>query len=117
MKIVDYKTFVSLPKGTLYRETEPCTFGELQIKQETINEGRDWFLTRLDYIKESNSSDDFLECYKQMENGQSLNLDIYCKERDGMFDYDRKFLVYENKDVIKLIELLNKCINNDRYTW
>jgi hypothetical protein len=110
MKIINYDEFVSLPKGTLYRETEPCWFGELQIKQDSINENNDWLLTRLDYLEESHSSDDFIKCYNKMEKGESFNLDIHCSERDGMFDYDRKFLIYEKKDVEKLIELLKTCL-------
>lgn len=111
MKILNYNDFVKLPKGTLYCETHPCIFGELQLKQDTINDGRDWFLTRLDYLEDK--EDEYLqfqEQYELLEKGESLDLDIHCSERDGMFDYDRKFLIYEKKDVGKLIDLLKTCL-------
>ena len=107
MRIVNYQEFINLPQGTLYRETEPQIFGELQIKQETINEGHDWYLTRLDYFQTELS---FSDGYEFLEAGNSLPLDLNSSERDGMFDYERKFLIYEKEDVKALMEYLTELI-------
>jgi hypothetical protein len=107
MKIVDYKTFISLPAGILYCETEPCVFGELQVKQETINDGRDWFLSRLkDSFIEDGDYKQFDEYYQDLEKGIIKRMDYFTQERDGMFDYNRKFLIYDKEDINDLINFL-----------
>ena len=35
MKIVDYRTFVRMPAGTIFASYEPCVFGDFQIKTDT----------------------------------------------------------------------------------
>ena len=35
MKIVDYKTFVRMPAGTIFASYKPCAFGDFEIKTDT----------------------------------------------------------------------------------
>jgi hypothetical protein len=109
MKIVDYQTFVNLPEGTVYCETEPCIFGELKIKEDTINEGNDWY-----YIDFHGYPDtlDFTKAYNSMEAGEDVEWD-FSSERDGMYDQDRKFAIYSESDVNKLIQSLKKYRNEN----
>ena len=108
MKIVDYKTFISMPEGTLYAEYKPCYFGELYVKGETINDGNDWFLSR---TKESWQGDEqFVDQCELMVAGNELRGDYDIQERDGMFDYNRMFLVYDKTDIQDLINHLTKLI-------
>ena len=107
MRIVEYDTFVKLPKGTMYCETEPCVFGEIQIKHETINEGKDWFYSSL----QSNISyeDHFIDSYDKCIR-EEVDLDFDIIQRDGMFDYDRKFAIYSQKDIQDMINKLQSIL-------
>ena len=99
MRIVNYNEFVKTPKGTLYSEYAPCIFGEVRIKHDVIihnGEVSDWYYQDL-----TNNPDwDYAETYdimatcKIMENGVEVPPDFDIIERDGMFNYDRKFLIY-----------------------
>lgn len=113
MKIINYKAFVAMPAGMLYRSYEPMIFGELEIKQQTINDGNDWFLNRLNesfQSNEENEYDSFEEQCKKLQNGESLKGDYTTMERDGMFDYDRSFLVYDKEDINDMINVLKQLI-------
>jgi hypothetical protein len=109
MKIVDYDTFVKMPQGTIYSTYSPCNFGDIYCLEEVINDGSDWFLSRM--INNPDDNCDIQKCCTDMENGVSIDADFHCWERDGMFDYDRKFLVYETKDIEMFIEKLQDCLN------
>lgn len=108
MRIVDYDTFVKLPIGTLYCETEPCVFGEIKIKDETINDEKDWFLqsfqNNIEYENGLNES------YNKLLEGKEVDLDFDTTERDGMFDYDRKFAIYSQKDIQDMINKLQSIL-------
>jgi hypothetical protein len=51
MKIVNLDTFITLPSGTLFAKYEPCVFGPLSVKYETLPESKDFFA--LDLIEVS----------------------------------------------------------------
>lgn len=107
MKIVDYDTFIKLPVGTMYCETEPYIFGEIKIKQETINDGNDWFYQSFqdNLDKEDWKEDIYNECLKR-----EVNLDFDIQTRDGMFDYQRTFAIYSQKDIQDMINKLQSIL-------
>ena len=116
MKIITYDEFIKTPKGTLYSEYEPCIFGEVKIKHDVIEhkgEIIDWYYQEL-----TNNPDwDYAEPYdissicKKMEDGVDVPPDFDIIERDGMFDYDRKFLIYSKEDIQMLINKLSSLID------
>ena len=118
MKIITYDEFVKLPEGTLYSEYEPCIFGEVKIKYRSIThngEVIDWYYQELtnnpnwDYAPDKN---DIVSVCTEMENGKEIPPDFDIIERDGMFDTDRKFLIYSKNDVKDLITKLQELYNN-----
>ena len=109
MKIVDRKTFLSLPGEVLFSRYEPCVFDPLEIKGQTLE--NDFLTTRInDAIDCIDSSEfiDFLDCAE--ETGISLPLNFESTERDGCHDDDQLYAVWEPKDVIQLIERLKRLI-------
>ena len=108
MRIVDYDTFVKLPIGTMYCETEPCVFGEIKIKDETINEGNDWFYQNFQNNIECENG--FDESYNKLLE-EEVSLDFNITERDSMFDYNRKFAIYSQKDIQDMINKLQSILN------
>lgn len=108
MRIVDYDTFVKLPVGTMYCETEPCIFEEIKIKGDTINEGKDWFYQC--FQNNIKCEGDSHESYNKFLEGEEVGLDFDTSERDGMFDYDRKFAIYSQKDIQDMINKLQSIL-------
>ena len=107
MKIVNYNDFVKLPIGTMYSETEPCIFGEIKIKHETINEGNDWFYQS--FQNNIEYENDFVESYDKCL-VEEVSLDFETLQRDGMFDYERTFAVYSQKDIQDMIDKLQSVL-------
>lgn len=108
MKIVNRPEFLKLPPGTVYSKWEPCVFGELLIKGDTLPNGNDWFYQSIaDAIDHTGSSDFSDKLFEAAETGKSLPMDFACEGRDGCFESDEQmFAVWERADVEALVERL-----------
>ena len=110
MRIVNRETFLKMPPNTLYSKFEPCVFGELEIKGSTWN--NDYTVQDIVGAIESSDSGDYSDkLFAAMETGGSLKMDLDCMGRDGMFDEDQMFAVWEREDIEQLIERLNGCLH------
>lgn len=47
-----------------------------------------------------------------MDTGESVALDFHCEARDGLFEDDQLFAVWEKKDVEALIARLHEALQN-----
>jgi hypothetical protein len=108
MKIVDRKTFLTLPAGTAYSKSEePYAFEAIRIKADTsFTEGAgDWFELCLNDI-EASGSDQLYDRWEDMRNnGASYPLDLETIGRDGCFEAKAIFMIYERDDLVKLRDL------------
>ena len=106
MKIVDRKTFLQLDKETLYSKYEPCYFSDLTIK--CISNMSDDFVTQgITNAIECDNGQEHIEILSNSEkNGTSFTMDFDCPGRDGCFDEDQLFAIWEKEDIEKLIERL-----------
>ena len=104
-KIVDKKTFLSLPENTLYRECEPCILGDLSIKLDTMGDN-DFYVQELDAL---NVDDD--DGMIAMFEAGDVTFDLEYAGRNGAYENDQQYLVYEDDDVKQLIARLLECIN------
>lgn len=95
MKLVDRKTFLELPLNTVFAKWEPYTMGEISIKGETVADV-DFYVQDLTQLEDTFS-----------DNPQ---LDLYCSTRDGFFDEDQIFAVFDDTDVENLIARLTECL-------
>lgn len=111
MKIVTRKEFMKLPKETVFSYYEPCVFRELMIK---VSDDKGWptdFLYDSIIGKiDSKSSEDFSNKCEMMEKGESVPMDFESTGREGLFDDEQLYAVYEKEDVEKLIARLQKTI-------
>lgn len=116
MKIVDRKTFLSMPPETVYAKYTPSVFDGLNIKGDTIyglnGEAIDWFYQSIgaDAIDAHDSAAWGALLDESQEEGKSLVMDFECQGRDGCFDDDQLFAVFEKADVVALIERLKRCL-------
>lgn len=111
MRIVDRNTFLKMPKGTLFMKYSPCSFGELCIKDGSIfhdSGGNDFYYNSVtDTVDSPDSSELFDKLLAAQEDSSiSIPMDFDTYQRDGLFDYDQLFAVYEMKDVCGLIDKL-----------
>lgn len=108
MKIVDRKTFLAMPAGTLFAKYEPCNFGDLQIKGDSIH--NDFFTQELSSSIECDNGIDFSDkLFDAAANGTSLPVDLQCQGRDGLFEEYQLFAVWEPTDVENLITRLQQA--------
>ena len=107
MKIVNLKTFLEFPDGTLFSRYEPHYFDRLSIKTESIKDLDDFNYQDLIGNLEDEGSDDFANKCELAEKGESIKLDFNCEERDGLYKLDQLFAIYEKDDVVDLITRLN----------
>lgn len=111
MRIVDRKTFLAMPAGTLFAKFDPHVFGELQIKADTC--GNDFVCNGLMpyWWEDCQDSGDALSIIDRMMEGESsppLDYDSY--GRDGLFDADQLFAVFEPADVRALMTHLTEML-------
>lgn len=120
MKILNRKDFLALPKGVLYSNYNEYTreVYELHIKDETSvsPEGvDDWVFLDLggsptDYNYYPSSEQRGKEHRDSLKNGTSFDFEYDGYERDGNYNEEEFFAVYEKEDLTKLIDLLGGLI-------
>jgi hypothetical protein len=108
MKLVNRGTFLRLPIGTIYSKFEPCIAGAPQLKDETIlnseeTRGIDWFYQDL---VEPNLMENMIDL---ISSTGRADLDD-AGQRDGCFDEDEFYLIWQPKDLQQLIANLQAAI-------
>lgn len=110
MRIVDHKTFLSLPAGTVFSKYEPYAFDSLAIKGSSIGD-IDFFVQEIETAVDSDHSGDFYDKLDAAQTkGASLAMDFNCESRDGLFEPGQLFAVWEKADVEGLIARLQQCV-------
>lgn len=108
MRIYSRQDFMTLPEGVIFAKGKPWFFGTLSVKGDTIfMEGRAIDFGVRDLVNiESHDSGEWSDRLEEMlENKASYPMnDSY--GRDGCFDDEDVFLVYETQDIKKLITTL-----------
>ena len=109
MRIVDRQKFLALPGGALFSKYEPCNFSELMIKGDTLH--TDFYCMDLASAIKSNDTVEFVDTLtRAKESGCSIAMDFNCESRDGLFDQEQLFAVWEPADVVSLIERLQEAM-------
>lgn len=112
MKIVDRQTFLRMPAGTLFAKYEPINFEPPAIKGDTIGTN-DFAVQYLDTI-DVDCGDDMIDALERARlTGASVALDLDCEGRDGCFDADQLFAIWEPADVRQLISRLERTLPFD----
>lgn len=111
MKIVDRKTFLVLPAGTLFAKFSACCFGELQIKGETIPKAGDFFYQDTASTWEKGCTGSDVWAHRRMDAaGPEMELDFEIQARDGCFDEAQLFSVWSSADVVAFILRLKTAL-------
>ena len=112
MRIVNLDTFKLLPSGTVFLKYAPCYFDELCSKQETLP--YDFCSEALTTEIECNSGSDMPALLTVAENDTNFHVKMNFDNtrRDGCFEDNQLFAIYDKQDVVGLIEKLNKCLKS-----
>jgi len=108
MKIVDRKTFLAMPENTVFSKFKPCIFEQVCIKENTFEDDFYFYSISSDAIDAD--GDDFSDKLMVNPLGTSLKMDFDVLSRDGCFDENQLFAVWEKQDIKDLISKLEKCI-------
>jgi len=109
MKIVDLTTFKTLSEGTIATKYEPCIFGDLFIKGASWED--DFVLTYITTEIDCDGTDDFYDKLNDaLKNNTSVPMSFKESIRDGRFNDNQLFAVWEKTDVEGLIAKLTDCL-------
>lgn len=121
MKIVNRQDFLKLPSGTIYSKYEPCTFEGLAIKGESLFYDHcanspychdDFYTQQIESAIECSGSREFINRLKEMrEKGVSYPIDLKQKGRDGLYEKEQLFMVWEKEDLLELKKTIDKAIS------
>ena len=104
MKLMKLEEFVKLPAGTLYRKDKDGPM--IQIKGDWVSDsGTDWTCTQFGDTVDTD------KVYLEMFCGESYPLRTDYYGRDGCFDQDPEFLVYESWDLEQLRLIIDRAIS------
>lgn len=96
MKVLNKSGFLMLPAGTIYTKGKQWYFEGLCIKDDTAMHGEDWYYLDPCWPQENDRGDAMAVLENSLENGTSFKMED-AVGRDGLFDDDDVFLVFERK--------------------
>lgn len=106
MKIVNRSDFLKLPDGIVYSDYRSHgMISGLYIKHDTW--AVDWIYRDLIDSVECNGCGERVDIFIEAErNGGTFKMDLQCYDRDGRFETEQYFVIYDKSDVENLIEKL-----------
>jgi hypothetical protein len=108
MRVVDRKTFLTLPEGTIFCKGVQWAFESLCIKGESL--GNDWLDLDPTWVGAKDGGEASERLDEMLVFGASYPMEE-AYGRDGCFDDSDVFLVFERDDLVKLREHLDRAIN------
>lgn len=110
MRIVDRKTFLGMPPGTIYCKGGRWSFGGLTIKGDSASYSNDWTYLEPGEI-DAEDSGELLDRWEEMlSTGKSYPMDEEAWRRDGLYEDDAIFLIFELSDIVKVRNFLTSQI-------
>jgi hypothetical protein len=109
MRVLNREDFLAMPAATIFAKGKPWNFGELCQKGDTL-EGVDFIYLDLCTVESHDSGDWSMRLDDMLEKGRSYPFDDEGFGRDGRFDEDDLFLVFEKPDLLKLRNLIDGAI-------
>lgn len=116
MRIVNKQEFYTLPSGTLYSEYRPCHFNGLMIKLDTCyhSENNDPFdflyIDLIGSVKAESSDEEADILHAREKDGKSFAMEFDCSARDGLYEDDALYAIYEVEDIMGLGMAIVNCI-------
>lgn len=107
MRVYNRKDFMKLPEGVLYSSGKKWYFDSLYVKGDTLRPN-DFTCRCLNWISAFDDSNQFDKLEKSLSDGTSIQMqDAY--GRDGGFDDEDIFLVFEKEDLEELERVIARA--------
>lgn len=111
MKIVNRETFLKQPINTVFSKYELHSFQPLSIKGQTTLDGSDFFYSSIaDAISAENDEKAVNLAKASLADSVSIPMDFCSLSRDGCYDEEQLFAIWEREDIQDLIVRLHKCL-------
>jgi len=107
MKVYNRKDFMALPEGVIFCKGKPWYWETLCVKGDTLTS--DFLDTCLQSIEAHDSGEQCNRYDRMLELGESYPMNDSCG-RDGCFDDEDLFLVYEPDDLMQLITIFSHAM-------
>jgi hypothetical protein len=114
MRILNREEFLKQPEGVLFAKYKSTgQFDTLCVKHDTMFgfDGRAIDFRYQDGMEIlADDTGEYLEVMKNAEKGAPFSLDLNCGSRDGLFDADQLFVVFEQADLEAYCTLIQSCV-------
>lgn len=107
MRIVDRKTFLAMPAGTVFSDYRPAICGPIEVKTRT--HGNDFSSLHFEGAARIDDGEQPVDAYFDMQDGNVRPLEVY-EQRAGDFNDEQLYLIYEREDVQGIIALLQRAL-------
>lgn len=107
MRVVNRETFKQLPSGTAFQRGKPWVWSGLCFKQESYVD--DWWYVDVDTVEANDSG----ELFSRLEEMRTVGASYPIEDgsvRDGRFDPDDLFLIYEVEDLARIRDWIDEAI-------
>lgn len=113
MRIVDRKTFLSLPPGTIFAKYTPCMFEDWRVKDDTS--GNDFYCRELvpTWTVAATDTSLYFDELRRAASEEVGPLDFETISRDGCFDDDQMFAVLSPEDVKALAASIRTLVEHE----
>lgn len=112
MRVVDRAGFLALPAGTVYAKIpQKWIVGDICVKAGNCGDN-DWFYESFDWVDAGDSNEAVRRLDEMADSGASYPVQKGAG-RDGLFDPDDLFLIYEPDDVAYIAGRLTGAISAD----
>lgn len=108
MRIVDRKTLMTMPAGTIYQPYEPCIGGDLCVLGPSLEYDFTYATLTAPGSVKATDTGEWTEKLAQAEVGQSIQTEFDIYGREGLFNDAAQYLVWEATDLKGLIEVLRR---------
>ena len=109
MRVLNRKDFLALPADTIYAKGQPWAFTGLRIKGDTIGIN-DWAYLDPAWVSANDSGEASCRLDEMLGAGASYPMEEDYG-RDGCFDEDEVFLVFERTDLEKLRGMIDAALS------
>jgi len=106
MRIVNRKTFLAMPDGTVFSKYDPAIIREPMVKLESLSTGDFRYSSLTDEVDASGSIERDHIMDAAVDDGVPFALHFNTECRDGFYDENQLFAVWGRDDVSGLIERL-----------
>lgn len=109
MRVVNRMTFLTLPAGTIYCKGVEWAFDSLSVKGDSL--ANDWIYLDPSWPSAFDAGEACGLLWRSLESGSSFACeDAY--GRDGCFDEDAVFLIYEKEDLLTLRKYIDAALSH-----